>query len=83
MIGSAVMLPPPFSSLRCALEQAGVQIEHVARIRLAARGALQKKAHRAVRDGVLGKIVVDDQHVAALIHKVFAHGAARVGRDVL
>ena len=69
--------------MRRALEQAGVQIEHVARIRLAARGALQKKAHRAVRDGVLGKIVVDDQHVAALIHKVFAHGAARVGRDVL
>ena len=32
---------------------------------------------------MLGKIVVDDEHVAALVHKVFAHGAARVGRDVL
>ena len=32
---------------------------------------------------MLGKIVVHDQHVLARLHKIFAHGAARVGRDVL
>ena len=71
------------AQMRRALEQAGVQIEYVAGVGLAAGRTLQQQAHRAVGDGVLGKIVVDDKHVAPLVHKVFAHGAARVGRNVL
>ena len=39
---------------RRALEQAGMQIEHVAGIRLAARGTLEQQADGAVGDGVLG-----------------------------
>ena len=50
-----------------ALKQAGVQIEHVAGVGLAAGRTLQQQAHRAVGDGVLGKIVVDDQHVLARV----------------
>ena len=60
-----------------------MQVEYVARIGLAARRTLQKQAHRTVRDGVLGKVVVHDEHIAAPVHKIFAHSAARVGRDVL
>ena len=32
---------------------------------------------------MLAQVVVDDQHVLALIHEVFGHGAAGIGRDVL
>ena len=73
-MGSAVMLPPPVSSDRCgrALQQTGVQIEHVAGVGLAAGGALEQQAQRAVGDGVLGQVVVDDQHVLAVMHKVLA-----------
>ena len=48
-----------------ALEQAAVQVEDVTRVRLAARRAAQRERHLAVRDGLLGEVVVDAQHVAA------------------
>ena len=68
---------------RGALEQAGVEIEHVAGIRLAAGGALEDERNLAVGDGVLGKIVVDDQRIHAVIHEPFAHGRAGERREVL
>ena len=43
-----------------ALEQARVQIEHVARIGFAARRAAQQQRHLAIGDGLLGEIVIDD-----------------------
>src|SRR6185436_559718 len=66
-----------------ALEQAGVQIEHVARIGFAARRAAQQERHLAVGDGLLGQIVIDDDSVHAVVAEIFAHGAARERRDVL
>ena len=48
---------------RGALEQPAVQVEDVARVRLAARRAAQQQAHLAVRPGVLGEVVVDAQRV--------------------
>ena len=69
--------------VRRPLQEAGVQIKDVAGIRLAPRGASQKQAERAVCDGVFGEIVVDDEHVLAALHEVFAHRAARIGGDVL
>ena len=96
MIGSAVSEPvlpltAPFGELldvvlvdaRGALEQAGVEVEHVARIRFAARRAAQQQRDLAVGDGLLGQIVVDDQRVFAAVAEVLAHRAARVRRDVL
>jgi hypothetical protein len=55
MIGSAVSEPPPLlvGELGGALEQAAVEVEHVARVRLAARRAAQQQRELAVRDGLL------------------------------
>ena len=66
-----------------ALEQAAVEIEHVARIRLAAGGALQDQRNLAVGDGVLGEIVVDDQRIHAVFHEPLAHRRAGVRGEVL
>ena len=65
------------------LEQAGVQVEDVARVGLAARRAAEQQRDGAVGLGLLGEVVVDDQRVLAVLHPVLAHGAAGIGRQVL
>ena len=60
-----------------------MQIEHVAGVGLTAGRASQQQAQGAVGDGVLGKIVVDDEHVAALVHEILADGRAGIGCDIL
>ena len=64
-------------------QKAAVQVEHVAGVRLASRGTADQQGQGAVGHRVLAQVVVDDQHVLALIHEVFRHGAAGIGRDVL
>ena len=59
-----------------ALQQAAVQVEHVARIGFAARRAAQQQRHLAVGDGLLGKVVIDDDGVHAVVAEPLAHGAA-------
>ena len=61
MIGSAVSEPPPLRvvQLRRALQQARVQIEDVAGIRLAARRTAQQQRDLAIRLRVLRQVVVD------------------------
>src|SRR5690606_37534197 len=66
-----------------ALEQAAVQVEHVAGIGFAARRTAQQQRYLAVGHGLLGQVVVNDQGVLAAVAEVFAHGAAGVSRDVL
>ena len=85
MIGSAVSEPEPIVlvELGGALEQAGVQIEHVAGIGFAARRAAQQQRHLAVGDGLLGQIVVDDHGVHAVVAEELAHRAAGEGREEL
>ena len=39
--------------------------------------------HLAIGDGLLGKIIEDDERILALIHEPLADGAAGVGREVL
>ncbi len=72
-----------FVDARGALEQAAVEVEHVARIRLAARRTAQQQRDLAVRPGLLGQVVIDDQGVLAAVAEVLAHRAARVRGDVL
>ena len=60
-----------------------MQVEHIAGVGLAAGAALQQQGQGAVGDGVLGQIVVDDQHVPALVHEVLADAGAGVGGDIL
>src|SRR6266853_3202183 len=66
-----------------AFEQAGMQIEHVAGIGLAARRAAQQQRHLAIGHRLFRQIVVDDDGVHAVVAEVFAHGAAGERRDVL
>jgi hypothetical protein len=51
---------PLVGHLGGALEQARVEVEDVARVRLAARRAAQQERELAVRDGLLGEIVVHE-----------------------
>ncbi len=66
-----------------ALEQAGVQVEDVARVRLAARRTAQQQRHLAVGVGVLRQVVVDRERVAALVEEVLGHRGAGVRRHEL
>ena len=59
-----------------ALEQARVQIEHVAGIGFAARRAAQQQRHLAIADGLLRQVVIDDDRVHAVVAEILAHGAA-------
>src|SRR5690606_6237813 len=68
---------------RGALQQARVQVEHVARVRFTARRTAQQQRHLAVGPGLLGQVVIDDERIFAAIAEVFAHRAAGIGCDVL
>ena len=85
MIGSAVSEPRTelVAELRRALEQAAVEVEDVAGVRLAARRAPQQQRDLAVRLGLLRQVVVDDERVLAVLHPVLAHRAAGVRGEVL
>ena len=69
--------------LGATLEQAGVQVEHVTGVGLAARRAAQQQRHGAVGLGLLGQVVEHDEDVLALVHPVLADGRTGVGREVL
>ncbi len=60
-----------------------MQIENVARIGFAARRAAQQQRHLTIGHGLLGKIVIDDDRVHAVVAEIFAHRAAGVGREEL
>ena len=66
-----------------ALQQARVQIENVARKRLAPRRTAQEQGNFAVRRGVFRQVVEDAQRVAARIAEVFADRRARKRRQEL
>ena len=85
MIGSAVSEPAPMrvAQLRGALEQAAVEVEDVAGVRLAARRAAQQQRDLAVRLGLLRQVVVHDERGFAVLHPVLADRATGVGSEVL
>jgi hypothetical protein len=69
--------------LRRPLEQARVDEEHVARVRLAPRRPAQEQRELPVGHGLLRQVVVDAERVAAGVAEVLGHRDARVGRDEL
>ena len=85
MMGRAVSEPPPCVVVQLGgpLQQPGVHVENIARIGFTPRRPPQQQGDLPVGGGVLGKIVVDDQGVAAVVPEVLAHGAAGEGRYVL
>ena len=46
-----------------------MQVEHVARIRLASRRTVEQQGKGAVRYCVLGQVIINNQHILALMHK--------------
>jgi len=60
-----------------------VQVEDVARERLATRRPAQEQRHLPVRVRVLGEVVVHADGVLAVVEEVLAHRAAGVGRHPL
>src|SRR5213594_4968669 len=60
-----------------------MQVEHVARVRLATRRAPQQQRELPVRRGMLRQVIVDDQGVPARVAEILAHRHAGVGSEVL
>jgi hypothetical protein len=69
--------------LHRALEQPRVQVEDVARVRLATWRAPEQQRHLAIGVRVLRQVVIDHQRGLAVVQEVLAHGAPRVGRQEL
>jgi len=83
MMGRAVRAAVFVRELGGPLQQAGVQVEHVAGVGLAARRPAEQQGELPVGNGLLGQVVVDDDGVLAVVAEVLAHGAAGERRDVL
>ena len=60
-----------------------MNVEDVARISFASWRPSQKQRKLAIGNGLLREIIINDQRVATGVAEVLAHGAARVGCDVL
>jgi hypothetical protein len=69
--------------LGCTLEETRVEIEDITGVSLTTGGTSEEEGHLSVGDGLLGKIVVDDQGVLAVVSEVLTDGAARVGSQEL
>ena len=77
------MLDVLFGHAGSALEQTGVQVEHVAGIGFTTRRTTQQQGNLTVGPGLLGQIVIDDQGVLTAVAEVLAHRATGVRSDVL
>ena len=62
-----------------ALQQAGVEVEDVTGVGLAAGGTTEEEGHLAVGDCLLREIVVEDDGVFAVVTEVLPHGRPGVG----
>src|SRR5699024_9931521 len=64
------------------LQQSGVEIEHVPGVGFPPWRAVEQQAQLTVSHRMVGQVIVNYQHMAALVHKVFAHGGAGIGGNV-
>src|SRR5690606_37542136 len=64
------------------LQKPRVQVEDVTGEGFPSGRPPEDEGELPVGGGVLGEVVVDHQHVLALIHELLTHGAAGVGSDV-
>ncbi len=78
--GTAAVLLVQTSS---PLQQTAVQVKHIAGVGLSTSRAPQQQRHLPVGPSVLGKVVIDHQHVLALGHEILGHSAAGIGCDKL
>ena len=64
--------------LGCALEETRVKIEDITWVGLTTGRSSEEEGHLTVGDGLLGKIVVDDEGVLGVVTEVLANGASGV-----
>jgi hypothetical protein len=67
-----------FVHLGSSLEKTRVKIEDITREGLSTRRSSKKERHLSVSDGLLGKIVIDDESVLSIVSEVFSDSATRV-----
>ena len=60
-----------------------MEVEHVAGVGLTSGGALEQQRQGPVGHGVLAQVIVDDEHVPSLFHKILSHSCAGVGGNIL
>jgi hypothetical protein len=65
------------------LKETGVKVEHITRVGLTTWRTPEQKGHLPVGHGLLGQIVKDDESVHAIVTEELAHGATRIGSQVL
>jgi len=61
-----------------SLKKSGMEIEDISWIGLSAWWSSEKEGHLSVGDGLLGKIVIDDESVLGSISEVFSNSASRI-----
>ena len=64
-------------------EQARVQVKNISWICFTARWPPQQQADLAISPGLLGQIIVDNERIFTTVAKILAHGATRIGCNVL
>ena len=60
-----------------------MKIEYITRICLTSRWTLQKQRQRTICHCMLWQIIIDNQHIFALIHKILCKAGSRIWRDIL
>jgi hypothetical protein len=65
--------------LGSTLQQAGVKVEHIIRVGLVAGGTTKEEGHLAVGNGLLIKVVIEDDGMLAIVAEVLPHGCSGVG----
>ena len=60
-----------------------MQVENIARVGFTPRRAAQEQGNLAIGPGMLGKVIIDDQRIAPVLHELFANGAAGIRSDIL
>lgn len=65
------------------LKETRVEVENVTGVGLTTRGTTEQQGHLTVGDGLLGKVIVDDDGVAAVVTEPLTHGTTSEGSKVL
>ena len=60
-----------------------MEIKNIARIGFTTRWALEHQGNLTIGDRLLGKVIIDDESIHAIVHKELTHRCAREWSDIL
>jgi len=72
-----------FVHLGSSFEESGMEVEDVTRVGFSTGRSSQQEGHLSVSDGLLGKIVVDDEAMSATVSEELTDGTSGVRSQVL